>query len=171
MRFVPSCYVQIRRQAVQASTGIEPTAKEKTAEKGDRAMASNGKQDKTFTQPVNWMTTFFMVVFHIGAIAAFFFFGWKPLLMAVFLWWVAGSLGIGMGYHRLLTHRGYQNSEMGRIFPDHLRDARARRRTDFLGGHAPQASPEYGQGRRPALASRRRLLGPHGLDPDRQGHA
>jgi len=24
------------------------------------------------------------------------------------LWWVAGGVGIGMGYHRLLTHRGYK---------------------------------------------------------------
>jgi len=24
------------------------------------------------------------------------------------LWWMSGSLGIGMGYHRLLTHRGYK---------------------------------------------------------------
>jgi len=27
------------------------------------------------------------------------------------MWWVAGSLGIGMGYHRLLTHRGYKTSK------------------------------------------------------------
>jgi len=27
---------------------------------------------------------------------------------AVLLYWIAGSLGIGMGYHRLLTHRGYK---------------------------------------------------------------
>jgi fatty-acid desaturase len=26
----------------------------------------------------------------------------------VILYWIAGSLGIGMGYHRLLTHRGYK---------------------------------------------------------------
>jgi len=87
-----------------------------TADKGDRAMASNGKHDKTFTQPVNWVTTFFMVAFHIGAVAAFFFFGWKPLLMGVFLWWVAGSLGIGMGYHRLLTHRGYKTPKWVEYF-------------------------------------------------------
>ena len=57
---------------------------------------------------VNWVTAFFMAVFHIGAIAALFFFTWKALLVAAFLWWVSGSLGIGMGYHRLLTHRGYK---------------------------------------------------------------
>ena len=48
-----------------------------------------------------------MVVFHVLAVVALFNFAWKPLLLAAFLWWVSGSLGIGMGYHRLLTHRGY----------------------------------------------------------------
>ena len=49
-----------------------------------------------------------MVVFHVGAIAALFMFSWKALFVALFLYWVAGSLGIGMGYHRLLTHRGFK---------------------------------------------------------------
>jgi len=57
---------------------------------------------------VNWITTGFMVAFHLGAIAALFFFSWKAVLVSAFLWWVSGSLGIGMGYHRLLTHRGYK---------------------------------------------------------------
>ena len=66
------------------------------------------EHDKTFTQPIMWITTLFMAAFHVGAIAALFFFTWKGLALAVVLWWVAGSLGIGMGYHRLLTHRGYK---------------------------------------------------------------
>jgi len=57
---------------------------------------------------INWVTAGFMVAFHLGALAAPFFFGWKPFLIAMFLYWVSGSLGIGMGYHRLLTHRGYK---------------------------------------------------------------
>lgn len=57
---------------------------------------------------VNWVTTIFMLAFHLGAIAALFFFTWKAFFVACFLWWVSGSLGIGMGYHRLLTHRGYR---------------------------------------------------------------
>ena len=66
------------------------------------------KRDKTFGQPVEWVTTLFMILFHIGAIAALFMFSWGALALAVLLWWIAGSLGIGMGYHRLLTHRGYK---------------------------------------------------------------
>ncbi len=57
---------------------------------------------------VNWVTASFMAIFHIGAIVALFFFTWKAFFVAVVLWWMATSLGIGMCYHRLLTHRGYQ---------------------------------------------------------------
>src|SRR6201993_5359523 len=57
---------------------------------------------------VNWVTAIFMALFHVGAMAALFFFTWRALFVAIGLWWIGGSLGIGMGYHRLLTHRGYK---------------------------------------------------------------
>jgi len=57
---------------------------------------------------INWITATFMALFHVGAIAALFFFTWKAFFVAMFLWWVSGSLGIGISYHRLLTHRGYK---------------------------------------------------------------
>ncbi|HEY0384607.1 MAG TPA: fatty acid desaturase [Pyrinomonadaceae bacterium] len=57
---------------------------------------------------LNWGSTFFLVVFHIGAIAALFMWSWPAIAISVGLWWLTGSLGIGMGYHRLLTHRGYK---------------------------------------------------------------
>src|ERR1035437_898360 len=79
-------------------------------------MTSALKRDKTFTQPVNWITTSFMIAFHIGAVAALFYFAWKPVLTAAFLWWVSGSLGIGMCYHRLLTHRGYKTPKWMEYF-------------------------------------------------------
>jgi fatty-acid desaturase len=34
----------------------------------------------------------------------------KTFTQPIVLWWVAGGLGIGVGYHRLLTHRGYITS-------------------------------------------------------------
>ena len=57
---------------------------------------------------VNWVTTTWMVIFHAGALAALFMFSWQALIAAVAFWWVSGSPGIGMGFHRLLTHRGYK---------------------------------------------------------------
>ncbi len=68
------------------------------------ALAKKQSGDKE----INWVTSLFMALFHAGAVAAFFFFTWKALLLAVLLWWISGSLGIGMCYHRLLTHRGYK---------------------------------------------------------------
>ncbi len=56
----------------------------------------------------SWITAVFMVAFHIGAIAALFFFSWGAFLTAVVLYIFAINMGIGMGYHRLLTHRGYK---------------------------------------------------------------
>ncbi|MFI5097437.1 MAG: acyl-CoA desaturase [Candidatus Acidiferrales bacterium] len=67
--------------------------------------------DRTFHQPVNWGVTLVMIGLHLCAFAAIFFFTWKALILTVVMWWVAGSLGIGMGYHRLLTHRGYKTSK------------------------------------------------------------
>jgi stearoyl-CoA desaturase (delta-9 desaturase) len=57
---------------------------------------------------INWSTTIFLLLFHVGAIAALFMWSWKAFAITVFLWWVSGSLGVGMGFHRLLTHRGYK---------------------------------------------------------------
>src|SRR3984957_21041899 len=62
-------------------------------------------KDKT---EVNWLTAIFMAIFHVGALAALFFFSWKAFAVAMVLWWVATSLGIGMCYPRLLPHRGYK---------------------------------------------------------------
>lgn len=57
---------------------------------------------------VNWSNVVFLVVAHVAAVAALFFWSWAAVITAVVLYWVGGSLGIGMGYHRLLTHRGYK---------------------------------------------------------------
>ncbi|HVA72280.1 MAG TPA: fatty acid desaturase [Candidatus Limnocylindrales bacterium] len=65
---------------------------------------------------INWVTSSFMVLFHLGAIAALFFFTWKAFFVALFLWWVSGSLGVGMCYHRLLTHRAYKTPKWVEYF-------------------------------------------------------
>jgi stearoyl-CoA desaturase (delta-9 desaturase) len=57
---------------------------------------------------LNWTTIIAFSVFHLGAVAALFFFSWPAFFTALALYWIALSFGIGMGYHRLLTHRSYQ---------------------------------------------------------------
>lgn len=52
--------------------------------------------------------TIVMVALHTGAVAALFHFSWPALLAAAVLYWAIGGLGVGIGYHRLLTHRGFE---------------------------------------------------------------
>lgn len=56
---------------------------------------------------MNWSTMVIMIAFHIGALAALFFFSWQRLAVSAVLYILAINVGIGMCYHRLLTHRGY----------------------------------------------------------------
>jgi len=57
---------------------------------------------------INWISVVAFSVFHIGAIAAMFFFTWPAFFTFLALYWISLSFGIGMGYHRLLTHRSYK---------------------------------------------------------------
>src|SRR5215510_4973973 len=63
---------------------------------------------KTKDLHINWNTLIFMFIFHAGALAAVFWFSWKAIAFSVLLSWIGGSLGIGVGFHRLLTHRGFK---------------------------------------------------------------
>lgn len=56
----------------------------------------------------NWTNLLFFATFHGLALLAPWFFSWKALGVALFLHWLCGSIGICLGYHRLLTHRSFQ---------------------------------------------------------------
>jgi stearoyl-CoA desaturase (delta-9 desaturase) len=62
----------------------------------------------TLPEGINWLTLVTILLFHAGALAAFFFFSWQRLAVMAVLHVLAINVGIGMCYHRLLTHRGYQ---------------------------------------------------------------
>jgi fatty-acid desaturase len=68
------------------------------------------------SEGINWVTVIAMAAFHILSVAAFFYIETSAILVATFLWWFTGSLGIGMGYHRLLTHRGYKTPKWVEYF-------------------------------------------------------
>ncbi len=48
-----------------------------------------------------------MLLFTVGAIGALFYFTPALLLVAVVVWMLSHGLGLAVGYHRLLTHRGF----------------------------------------------------------------
>ena len=56
---------------------------------------------------LNWKITPVLLLFHVGAVAALFFFTWRALFVAIFLYWVTVGLGLGICYHRLLVHRSF----------------------------------------------------------------
>ena len=60
---------------------------------------------------VHWDTLVFVGIFHVLAVAALFTFSWSNLAAAFVCWWVAASWGVGIGYHRLMTHRGFKTSK------------------------------------------------------------
>ncbi|MDJ0703634.1 MAG: acyl-CoA desaturase [Leptolyngbyaceae cyanobacterium MO_188.B28] len=63
-----------------------------------------GRQSLT----LNWVNVAFFGAFHAIALLAPWFFSWSGLGIVIFLHWLFGSIGICMGYHRLLTHRSFQ---------------------------------------------------------------
>src|ERR1700738_5165355 len=65
---------------------------------------------------INWDTAIFMGLFHFGAVAALFMFSWQAVVVAIVLMWITASLGVGMGFHRLLTHRGYKTPKLLEYF-------------------------------------------------------
>ena len=56
---------------------------------------------------LNWAIAPVLLMFHVGAVAALFFFSWQRLLVAVALYWLTAGLGLGVCFHRLLTHRSF----------------------------------------------------------------
>jgi fatty-acid desaturase len=65
------------------------------------ALRWNGKR-------FDWVNVAYFSVIHLFAFAAFWHFSWTGVFLVLLLNWVGGSLGIGVTYHRLLTHRGYK---------------------------------------------------------------
>ncbi len=66
--------------------------------------AAEGRQPLT----LSWVNVVFFGAFHALALLAPWFFSWSALGTAIFLHWLFGSIGICLGYHRLLTHRSFQ---------------------------------------------------------------
>ena len=57
---------------------------------------------------ISWSTLIAVASFHILAVAALFYATWGAIAVAVVLHWICVGWGIGLGYHRLHTHRSYK---------------------------------------------------------------
>ena len=57
---------------------------------------------------LEWATIAWLALLHVGAVAALFCFTWIGALTALVLFWLTGSIGICLGYHRLFAHRSFK---------------------------------------------------------------
>jgi len=66
--------------------------------------SDNIARDDQFAE-LSWGNVAFFGAFHILALLSPWFFSWSALGIALLLHWLFGSIGICLGYHRLLSHR------------------------------------------------------------------
>lgn len=59
-------------------------------------------------QNINWKNLTIILTFHLLCIPAVFMFSWQNVAAMLIGNWIVGSLGVGLGYHRLLTHRSFK---------------------------------------------------------------
>lgn len=78
--------------------------------------------------PFNWSVVSWLILIHLGALAAPFVFTWQGLVLFFALHWFTGGIGICLGFHRLLTHGSFKTYQPVRWF------------IAFLGGLAGQGS-------------------------------
>jgi stearoyl-CoA desaturase (delta-9 desaturase) len=57
---------------------------------------------------LEWPAVLWIGFLHLGALAAPFYFTWGGLALFAFLSWLTGSLGVCIGFHRLLTHGSFE---------------------------------------------------------------
>ncbi len=57
---------------------------------------------------INWRNVLMVTFFHLAAIPIIYTFSWQNLAALLIGNWIVGSLGVGLGWHRLLTHRSFQ---------------------------------------------------------------
>ncbi|NJN32320.1 MAG: acyl-CoA desaturase [Synechococcales cyanobacterium RM1_1_8] len=89
-------------------TSTSPAASTSQARSQPRRSPQPEVVEPTPRPPLSWPSVIFFAAFHGLALLAPWFFSWKALGVAIFLHWLFGSIGICLGYHRLLAHRSFQ---------------------------------------------------------------
>lgn len=65
---------------------------------------------------LDWGVVSWIGAIHVAALFAPFFFTWSGLAICLVLCWITGSLGVCLGYHRLLTHGSFATSRPVKLF-------------------------------------------------------
>ena len=65
---------------------------------------------------LDWPVVLWIGAIHLAALAAPFYFTWSGLAICLVLCWLTGSLGVCLGYHRLLTHGSFSTTRPVKLF-------------------------------------------------------
>jgi stearoyl-CoA desaturase (delta-9 desaturase) len=65
---------------------------------------------------LDWPVVLWIGAIHLAALAAPFYFTWSGLAICLALCWLTGSLGVCLGYHRLLTHGSFATTRPVKLF-------------------------------------------------------
>lgn len=66
------------------------------------------ERERRVASGANYPVIFWLGLLHVGALAAPWYFNWQAVGIAFALYWLTGSIGVCLGYHRLLTHGAFQ---------------------------------------------------------------
>ena len=73
----------------------------------DKAAPISERERRLASGP-NYPVIFWLALLHVGAVFAPWCFSWQAFIATVALYWLTGSIGVCLGYHRLLTHGAFQ---------------------------------------------------------------
>ncbi len=96
---------------MSASVAAGPGVQRRSGGTGSRQGAQPDRYHKTA-----WVTCFFMTLFHAGAVWALLDFTWSGVAVLLVTYYVSLVFGIGMSYHRLLTHRAFKTPKVIEYF-------------------------------------------------------
>ncbi len=79
----------------------------------DRTLASRKRLDpidmsNRWKNGIDWVVCVFMVLVHVLALGAFYFFTWKGVALLFIFGWLTGGIGVTLGFHRMFTHGSFQ---------------------------------------------------------------
>ena len=80
------------------------------------AAASDVGQRRLRWSTIDWPLVLWVGGVHAAAVAAPFFMTWSGVAICLILYYVTGSLGVCLGYHRLLTHGSFATPRIVRLF-------------------------------------------------------
>ena len=80
------------------------------------AAASDVGQRRLRWSTIDWPLVLWVGGVHAAAVLAPFFMTWSGVAICLILYYVTGSLGVCLGYHRLLTHGSFATPRIVRLF-------------------------------------------------------